>query len=146
MIAGQGAYLDEMKKRILDNKLENYVVFTGYRNDIVQILNESDIFIICTLHETFCNSVVEASCQGLPVIASRVGGIPEIVKDKVSGILVDPYNVNEIKDAVESLISDRKLRNDMGEAGKKIVEEKFSERKIINKIENVYEDLLSTKN
>ena len=143
LIVGEGSYLDEMKKNISDNKLENYVIFTGYRSDVMQILNASDIFIICTLHETFCNSVVEASCQGLPVIASKVGGIPEIIEDRVSGILINANDIDEIKNAIRLLISDRNLRNSMGTAGRKIVEEKFSEQRITDGIEKIYEDLLS---
>ena len=143
LIVGEGSYLDEMKRKVDEQDLGQYVLFTGYREDIMQILDESDIFIICTLHETFCNSVVEASCEGLPVIASRVGGIPEIIKDGISGILIDPDSIDEIKNALKLLISDKELREGMGTAGKKIVEEKFSERRITDRIEEIYEDLLS---
>ena len=82
MIVGDGSYLPEMKDKVRQNGLYDNVIFTGYRNDVMYLLSGSDIFVICTLHETLCNSVIEASDAGLPVVATRTGGIPEIIQDK----------------------------------------------------------------
>lgn len=141
LIVGDGNYRDEMEKRILELGMSKYVIFTGYRKDIKYLLNGSDIFIICTLHETLCNSVIEASDACLPVIATRTGGIPEIVQDEESGFLIEPYSVSGFYDALVLLIENKNLRIKMGKAGKKRIEEIFSEDRIAKKISNIYQNL-----
>lgn len=142
LIVGEGSYLDEMRRRIAEANLINKVMFLGYRSDVDKILSESDIFIICTFHETLCNSVLEASNAGLPVIATNVGGIPEIVQDNVTGFLLETGNIEAVLKALRKLIEDPTLREKMGNAGKERISILFSEISITNKLSNIYDSLL----
>lgn len=143
LIVGDGAYLSEMKDKINQNGLSDKVIFTGFRNDIMYLLSGCDIFVICTLHETLCNSVIEASDAGLPVVATRTGGIPEIVKDKETGYLIEPNDVNGFKLAILSLIKDNNLRKSMGDAGRVLIREVFNENKTVKSLADIYNKLLS---
>jgi len=88
VIAGDGIYKQEMQTEIEKEKLSNKVYLLGYRKDIGNILDGSDIFVICTKHETLCISLLEAGNHSLPLIASNVGGIPEIIENCKNGFLV----------------------------------------------------------
>lgn len=143
LIVGEGEYLPEMKARIKSSNLRNSVHFTGYRKEIEHILKRSDIFVICTYHETLCNSVIEASACGLPVIATNTGGIPEIVENEVSGILTKPGNSTEVCDAIERLISDSDMRCRMGKCGQKIIQDKFDTDMILESLDKLYEETIA---
>lgn len=142
LIVGDGGYLDEMKKRVADSGLNESVLFSGYRNDVAQILEESDIFVLCTLHETLCNSVVEASYAELPVVATNTGGIPEIVEDGVTGFLTEPYDYKAVCSNLKKLVSDEQLRFEMGKNGRKQIDRKFSNEEITGKIDSFYKAVL----
>lgn len=142
LIVGEGAYLLEMKEQIEKMNLSTQVIFTGYRNDVIDILNESDIFVLCTLHETLCNSIIEASSASLPVVATRTGGIPEVVADGITGFLIEPYDYKGIVYALKHLIIDEKLRLSMGKAGRKRMENLFSEKEITDKLDTFYKNVM----
>lgn len=142
LIVGDGAYLPEMKKQMKDNGLQDKVIFTGYRKDIPDILEASDLFVLCTLHETLCNSVLEASYHRLPVISTNTGGIPEIVQSGVSGYLLQPGDANAVLLRLVELVGDENLRGRMGQAGMNIVCKKFSEEAITSAIRNIYRSFL----
>jgi glycosyltransferase involved in cell wall biosynthesis len=142
VIAGEGEFFDTFKNEIEQNNLTDTVFLLGYRNDIDSILQSSDIFVLCTLHETLCNSIIEAGYFSLPTVATRVGGIPEIVEDGYNGFLVDKYNVQGTIDALQRLIKDKTKRENMGKNAKKIIDNKFSKEKIVQQIDDLYRRLL----
>ncbi len=142
LIVGEGSYRLEMEEQIKRKGLSGNVIFTGYRKDIMYLLSGCDIFMICTFHETLCNSVIEASDAGLPVVATRTGGIPEIVKDGVTGYLIESNDVNGFKNRLENLVVNRELRLKMGQAGKELIGELFSEEVIAEKLRFLYNELL----
>lgn len=143
LIVGDGSYLEEMKSRIADAGLCKRVIFSGYRDDVAQILEESDIFVLCTLHETLCNSIVEASYAKLPVVATNTGGIPEIVEDGVTGFLTKQYDYKAVCRNLKMLIEDEQLRIKMGKNGRMQIDSKFSNDKITEKIDSFYKEVLS---
>lgn len=143
VIVGDGNYLDEMKSEL--NNLRCNVHFTGFRNDVGKILKESDLFVLCTLHETLCNSVIEASQNGLPVVASKVGGIPEIIADGKSGFLVDPGDESGFIEKINILLNDIELRDRIGNEGTSVIERKFNYNSIINSIDDLYREILENK-
>lgn len=142
IVVGDGEYINEFKDRI-DNAGMNKQVFTlGYRSDIKNILAASDIFTICTHHETLCNSILEAQFQGLPVVATNVGGIPEIIMSGQNGYLFDIGDINAIIDNLVSLVTNSKKRQAMSKTSKYIMQIKFSDFDIKYKILDVYEQVL----
>ena len=128
----------------LINKLDlrENVIFTGFRHDIANVLSAIDILAFPTLKESFGRSAIEAMALGKPVVASNVGGVPEIVRHGKTGILVSPGDAEELADGLLELINDKEKREDMGNEGLKVVREKFDIRDMMNRIENVYKELL----
>ncbi len=145
LIVGNGEYLDTFKKKIADNNLDKQVFFLGYQKDVERILKESDIFVLCTWHETLSNSILEAQKEGLPVVATNVGGIPEIIQNGKNGYLVEKRAEAQIIDRLKLLSENPQLRKEMGANGKQKIKEKFSEEKIEKQIEEVYAKLLEKR-
>lgn len=145
LIVGSGEYLEEMKKESQKYKLESKIRFLGYREDIDRILKNSDIFVICTKHETLCMSILEASNNKLPVIAPKVGGIPEIIEDGYNGFLIEPENILQYVEKLKLLIEKENLRLELGKNGYNKIKEKFLEKKILRQLDNLYKELLEKK-
>lgn len=141
VIAGEGAYREEFAREIQAAGQEKQVFLLGYRSDVGNILAGSDIFLICTRHETLCISILEAALAGLPVVASNVGGIPEIV-DETTGVLVDPGDADGFASALEGLIASRDLRLQMGSAGRAKIENKFDNKKIEKQLDDLYRSVV----
>lgn len=141
-LCGDGPDADQFKSLAHGTKK---IEFLGHVNDAVQVLQNSDVLVHPTYHEGFGLSLVEAEMCGLPIIASNVGSIPEIVEDGVSGILVQPKNVDELASAIKTLVESKKLRLKMGQAGRQIFLSNFQFDKIVKeKFIPLYEE--ATKN
>lgn len=109
----------------------NNIEFLGHVKDVPQVLQNADVFVHPSYHEGFGLSLVEAEMCGLPIIACTVGSVPEIVKDGVNAILVQPKNVKELVEAIRSLARSQKLRTKMGQAGRTIYLDNFQLDKIV---------------
>jgi spore coat protein SA len=90
--------------------------------------------------EPFGRSIIEAMACGKPVIATKIGGIPELVKDGKTGLLVEPASSEEIANAITTLLDDEKKRERMGKRGRRIVEEKYNNEAIARKVLMVYKN------
>ncbi len=134
----------EIKLRNLAEKLRltDNIIFTGPRNDIPEIMLSLDIFVLSSLKEHFGRVIIEAMACGKPVIATNAGGVPEIVKDDYTGILVPPRDSEALARAIIDLSKDKKKVELMGARGRKIAEELFSIKANVKKIEQIYESLL----
>lgn len=141
VIAGDGNYKSIIERRIQQLEMEKQVFLLGYRADIDNILSGSDIFVICTKHETLCISLQEAGLHGLPLIATNVGGIPEIV-DTSCGLLVENENVEGFLQAINTLIDNPNLRNKMGANAYQKVKDKFDSKKIFEKLDEVFTEII----
>ncbi len=132
------------KERIIDlakelGILEN-MILTGYRPDVPRIMGALDVFILSSRQEPFGLVVIEAMAMNKAVVATAVGGVPEIVEDGVSGILVPPGDPDKLAKAIIELLENEKKREQMGQIGRRIVEEKFDLFDNIRKIEKIYLD------
>jgi glycosyltransferase involved in cell wall biosynthesis len=116
---------EEAKRRsLLDN-----VIFAGVRRDIEHMYAAMDIFTLpSTCEEAFGMVLIEAMAMGKPVIATRVGGIPEIVENEVNGVLVTPHDAAALADAITRCIFDRQFSEKIAAEGRKLVERKFSDK------------------
>ena len=104
------------------------------------------LYVLPSIYEDFGIVNIEALACGTPVVASRVGGVPEVVEDRVDGIIFEAGNAAELAAAIDKLMSDRELRRKFGEEGRKIVLEKFSWDRIIERLENIYYRVIDIHN
>ncbi|MCK5534910.1 glycosyltransferase, partial [bacterium] len=136
---GKDTPLEVAKKlRITGN-----VVFTGERSDIPELLSVMDISVLSSLSEGFSNTILESMAAGKPVVATNVGGNPEVVSDNETGILVPPANSQMLAKAMLYLLKNKELAQKMGEAGRKRIEEFFSLKRMTENTEKLYDVLLS---
>lgn len=143
LVCGDGPEEKNLKMFVRKSGLDNQVLFLGLRNDIPKILRILDICVITSLTiESFSMVAVESMGMKIPVIATNVGGLPEVVEDGKTGILVPPGTVDVLSKAIKYLIENPKLRIAMGENGRKRVLEKFTIEENVKKIEKVFLDLL----
>lgn len=126
LIAGEGSERERLEAMARELGLTPHVRFLGYRTDVMDLLRAADFFVLPSLLEGMPLSVLEAMSYGLPVIATTVGGVPEVVTDGESGVLVPPGDPAALSSAMARLAGDRALRQRLGEAGRRRVLEDFS--------------------
>ena len=126
LIVGDGPLMLKLKALTRTLGIEKEVTLAGQRDDVYDLINAMDIFLLPSLHEGIPMVLLESLALGRPVVASRVGGIPEIISHGKEGLLVEPGDVEELKENVSLLINDRTYADNLARAGRKRVEEKFS--------------------
>lgn len=141
VLAGEGRQRAEIEEYILRWKLTPRVRLLGERNDIPELLAGADIFLLLSDWEGLPISILEAMRAGLPVIASHVGGVPELLDDGVEGFLITRNDLGMLKACLLSLIGDPQLRTMMGMAARKKYEEKFRIEDMIKKTLSVYDSV-----
>ena len=142
IIVGAGPDLGELQELSKRLGVSRNVIFAGYQADTAPYYALFDVFVLASCSEAFGLVLAEAMLFSLPVIATRVGGIPYVVNDGESGLLIEPYSVSQIEEAVISFSKDRELMKKMGEAGLSRAKKYFTESVYISKIEKLYSDLL----
>ncbi len=138
LIIGSGELKDELRQLIKKEGLENKIFLAGYLGDAAKYLLAFDIFTITSITEAFAYTILEAGLAGLPVIASRVGGIPEIIISAKNGVLVNPKDIKSIGLAIENLILDTRFRKQFGDSLKQTVEKNFSFERMLRKTLDLY--------
>ncbi len=141
VVAGEGSERADLEARARAAGVADRVVFLGHRDDIPQLLAACDVFVLPTLNEGLGLSVLEAMASGKPVVATRIGGIPEAVEDGVSGLLVAPRDASALAGAIRSLLRDRALANRLAAAGRVRVVERFGAETMVKKTMDLYEEL-----
>jgi glycosyltransferase involved in cell wall biosynthesis len=143
LLVGDGPYEAVLRAR-LDRWIgEKRVILAGKRSDVPQLLCGSDIFIFPTLHENLSNALLESMDAGLPVVATRVGGNPEVVVDGETGFLIPPSDAEAIAGGLSRLAEDAALRRMMGDAGRARIESHFRLDQAMEKIGAAYDQLLA---
>lgn len=144
-IAGDGPERDNLLA--LKSKLQhgNKIKFIGEidNNEVPAFLRELDIFVLPSRFESFGVAAVEASATALPVIAYDVGGVPEVVVNRETGILAPSGNRQAFHDAMAELIENRSLRNKYGRKGRQFVQDNYDVRDSVNRQLDIYEELIS---
>jgi L-malate glycosyltransferase len=118
--------------------LEDRVIVRENVTDIEDYLQAADLGLFTSASESFCLSLLEAMCFGCPSVATNVGGIPEVVQDKISGLLVPFGDADKLARAVENLIQDATLRTSLGRAAQTRAREEFSANIIVPRYEALY--------
>ncbi|PLX44071.1 MAG: hypothetical protein C0609_06405, partial [Deltaproteobacteria bacterium] len=142
VICGDGAMEMELRDRARSLGIENRCLFAGFRRDIQEVMAASDLYVLPSLTEGLPNVVLEAFSYGKPVVATAVGGVPELVEDGVNGILVPPGEPRALAEAVQALVVSPDLMEEYGKAGRTRVSEEFSFKEQTVKLERIYRDVL----
>jgi glycosyltransferase involved in cell wall biosynthesis len=141
LIVGDGPLLSDCMRKVADLNLQGRVFFTGHRNDINDIYGAIDVLAITSFTEGLPNVLLEAFASGKPVVATKVGGIPEIVSHGTNGFLVEPGGIAELMHYVVCLLDNKNLAVEMGQNGRKTIEERLNFRDRTSKLEKVYETI-----
>ncbi len=141
-LVGDGTLNEELRRLAYDSGVAERVVMLGHREDTYELLQAMDMFVLPSLHEGIPMALLEAMAMGLPVIATRVGGIPEVIEDHVNGILVEPGDSCGLALMCRRLMHDAELSERLGQAARARVEEKFSSETMAAEVANVYRRLV----
>ena len=141
VFVGKGDLEKGLKEKARRMGVSDKVVFLGWRDDIPEIMQVLDVFVLPSLNEGMGRVLVEAMAAGKPVVASRVGGILDLVKEGQNGFLAGPGDEKGLAIAIKKLLEDKKMRDEMGKRGREIAQD-FSVEKMIEKIDVLYESLL----
>ena len=143
LLIGEGELEKETQRLVHAHGLEDRVRFLGYREDVSKIMQMSDIYVMSSAWEGFPYVIVEALANGLPVIATDVGGVSEAVRHGRNGYIVPPGNNDDMARYIGALIDDANQRRALGSEGRRIFEEMFTDEVMYERVENAYNRLLS---
>ncbi len=145
ILVGDGPERHRIERLVDRLHLKPNVLFTGYRSDVSNLIKCSDVVVICSETENSPLTLLEGMSCGLPVIATSVGGIPEIVEDGVNGLLVPPKYPEAIAEKILELNIDRELRVRLGVAARRTVLERYTAEKVVGQYVDVYEAMTRPK-
>src|SRR5207302_1237241 len=145
VLIGDGPLRGELKELTAELGISPHVVFLGTRHDIPECLTALDLFVLPSLNEGMGRALVEAMAVGCPVVATCVGGIPDVVTDGATGLLVPPRDDRALADAILTLLRDRRLLAAYGEAAQRRVDERFDIETMVRSIERLYDEVWQKK-
>jgi len=137
LIVGEGQLEAELRELSESLGLSREVIFTGFREDVLELTGMFDIFVLSSYLEGMGTSLLDAMGLGRPIVATRAGGIPEIVREGQNGLLVPARQPEQLAEAIVKLGKDEDLRRRMGALGKELVKD-FSVRRTVERTEAVY--------
>jgi glycosyltransferase involved in cell wall biosynthesis len=141
-IIGDGTERERLVRYAADRGLASAFVFHGHCDDVPAKLAEADVFVLPSESEAFPNAVLEAMAAGLPVVASAVGGILEVVQHDRTGLLVPPRDPVALADALHRVLSDDVLAARVASAGRAVVDTRYSFERMIASFEAIYSEQL----
>lgn len=142
LVAGDGPHRAALEKEARRAGVERSVIFAGMRSDVPRVLAASEVFILPTLTEALPTVLAEAMACRLPIVASAVGGVPEMVTDGGNGRLVQPARPDELSRACVELLSNPALREKMGARGWEIVNKNFNVEGQVERLKDLYRGLI----
>jgi glycosyltransferase involved in cell wall biosynthesis len=146
LFIGRDYMRGRLQRLVGERGLERYVTFTDFCPDVRPLLAVCDLFLLPSTSESAPVSILEAMAMRLPVVATRVGGVPELVLDGETGLLIPPRDPQALAEAVISLLENPARAGEMGRAGRRRVEQFFTLERMVAGIEEVYDRLLLAKN
>ena len=145
ILVGDGELRQPLMDRARELGISERVRFPGFRDDVPAILRGADIHVMPSHLEGLGTSVLDALCCGLPVVAARAGGIPEMVRHRENGLLVEPKNADALAEALIELFGDAELRRRLGQAGPATVANGFTADAMVEGNIEVYRRVLGTR-
>ncbi len=141
VIAGEGDERDLLEELIASQPDPTRFRLLGHRADVMQLMQAMDLFVLSSLREGLPNVLLEAMALEVPVVATRIAGVPRLVSDGENGLLVPAGDEQELYDAIRSLLSDRIQCNDYALAGRRTIEERFSFANRMQEMAGIYDEL-----
>ena len=145
VILGEGELRPALEEQIKRKHLERHVFLAGFRPDVLELLKGVDLFALSSLQEGLCTSLVDAMAASKASVATRVGGVPEVVADGETGLLVPPRDHEALAEGIIALLKDSARRTRMGEAGLKRARKLFTVEHMVDGTMAAYERLLGLK-
>ena len=141
LIVGSGPLRDELTALAVELGVDHACVFAGARSDVYDLVGALDIFVLPSLDEGIPMALLEAMALGRPIVAARVGGVPEVILHGETGLLVPPRDVHALAGACLELAADREWRNMLGAHARRLVEREFSQTSNGRNLVNTYHDV-----
>jgi glycosyltransferase involved in cell wall biosynthesis len=144
IIAGEGELKGELRALARTLGIEGLVTFAGFRRDTKALLSILDVFVLSSVAEGLCTSILDAMASGVPVVATRVGGVPELISDGECGLLVPPADPPAMADAIHRVLKDKSLEGKLIAGARNRVLD-FSVERTVEQTERLYRKLLIEK-
>jgi len=142
VVVGDGPLHSTLLEQAAVLGIGDRVTFTGHRTDVPDLVAALDIFLMTSWHEGMPLALLEAMAQSRAVVATRVGGVPEVVEDGVSGLLATAGDATQLADRCGRLIASDELRATMGSAGRRRVQSAFSSEMLLDRLSSIYADVV----
>jgi glycosyltransferase involved in cell wall biosynthesis len=139
LIFGEGELREQLELQIRRHRLEKHVLLPGFRTDVIGCMKSFDVFVMSSVNEGLGTALLDAMACARPVVATRTGGIPEIVADEVTGVLVPPRDHAALARAIVRLLKDEPRRAALGAAGFARVTARFTVEQMVAETVKVYE-------
>ena len=144
VLAGGGPLMSTLKARVEELGIEKKVTFTGFRSDSEALMKNFDVFCLPSLSEGLSSAILVAMASSLPIVATQAGGIPELVIDGETGILVSPDDADQLAVGLCKVLESSQLREKMGCAGRQRIEKTFTLERKLNETEKLYLSMLAS--
>ena len=144
VLVGDGKMRVHLEALVRKLGLGSHVSFVGICSDVYYWLNRFDVFVLPSLYEGFGIAAVEAMAVGVPVVASNVGGLAEIIQDRTTGILIPPGDSDALAEAIGEILANPDLRRDLIQSARNQVEDKFTIDEHVRRLESMYFGLLES--
>jgi len=143
LIVGEGTERDSLEAQAASLGIGESVIFTGRRDDVPAVTAALDVAVLPSYREAQGLSILEAMALSRPVVASAVGGIPEMIEHGRTGLLVPPRNPKVLADSIVRLLTDHPLADTLGRAGKDLVHERFCVELMVRAVETIYDEAVA---
>lgn len=145
LLVGQGPLFNQTKEAAQTLGILDHMVFTGTRNDALRLMAASDVVTLSSEFEALPVCILEAMALERPVVATRVGGVPEVIINGGNGILVEPKNSTQLAEGILSLLRSPELRSRLGRQARKTIRQQFDLRNMVARVEAMYDEVLTAK-
>jgi glycosyltransferase involved in cell wall biosynthesis len=143
VLLGDGAERGSIERLVRTSHLDQNVLLAGTQLEAADLLSAFDLTVLASSQESFPNALMESMARGVPVVSTRVGGVPELVRDGIDGKLVDVGHPEQLAAAIMEMLDKPQMRREMGDAARTRIRESFSVDAMVTQTENLYSRLLS---
>ena len=144
-MVGDGPDRERLEQLAHDLGIARSTYFVGYQEDVAGYYRLFDAFLLPSVNEGTPVSAIEALASGTPVVATRVGGVPDVVRDGIDGFLVEPGDTGAAANRLAELALDPDLRARLGESGRAYARERYSVDRLVDDVDRLYRSLLAEK-